>query len=99
MMGIRSVDPAERAALAQTGITVHDMRDIDERGIVNPLTTFLDRVDAALPRGLAGARDPVVPVTDALRIRSDLADSVAVEQFGGDESSDLARAPHVDAVH
>jgi arginase len=47
MMGIRSVDPAERAALAKTAITVHDMRAIDEHGIAPLLTRFLDRVSAA----------------------------------------------------
>ena len=47
MMGIRSVDPAERAALTRTDITVHDMRDIDENGIVRPLTAFLENVEAA----------------------------------------------------
>ena len=44
MLGLRSVDTAERAALAGTGITLHDMRDIDEQGIVRPLSAFLDRV-------------------------------------------------------
>ncbi|MDO5604541.1 MAG: arginase [Paracoccus sp. (in: a-proteobacteria)] len=47
MFGIRSVDPAEHAALEQTAITVNDMRVLDERGIVAPLTEFLDRVRAA----------------------------------------------------
>lgn len=47
MMGIRSVDPAERAFLETSGITVHDMRVIDERGIVAPLQDFLDRVRKA----------------------------------------------------
>ena len=47
MMGIRSVDAAERAALGDTGITVHDMRAIDEQGIVRPLTAFLDTVAQA----------------------------------------------------
>lgn len=44
MIGIRSVDPAERAALNATEITVHDMRTIDEHGIAVLLRTFLDRV-------------------------------------------------------
>jgi arginase len=44
MMGIRSVDPAERAALAATGVTIHDMRAIDENGIRPLLHTFLERV-------------------------------------------------------
>ncbi len=47
MMGIRSVDPAERAALKTAGVTVHDMRAIDENGIVPLLDAFLKRVAAA----------------------------------------------------
>ncbi len=47
MLGIRSVDAAEREALAQTGIDVHDMRAIDEHGIRAPLRAFLERVEAA----------------------------------------------------
>ncbi|MFT4715568.1 MAG: arginase [Paracoccaceae bacterium] len=47
MMGIRSVDPAENARLVETAIEVHDMRAIDENGIVKPLRAFLDRVRAA----------------------------------------------------
>ncbi|MEM6409378.1 MAG: arginase [Pseudomonadota bacterium] len=47
MMGIRSVDPAERAHLSEVAITVHDMRAIDEHGVVKPLTRFLDKVRAA----------------------------------------------------
>jgi arginase len=47
MMGIRSVDPAERVALAKAGVMVHDMRAIDERGIPVLLSAFLDRVRAA----------------------------------------------------
>ncbi|MCO5732548.1 arginase [Rhizobium sp. SSA_523] len=47
MVGIRSVDPAERAAVSQTDITVHDMRAIDEHGIGLLLTEFLERVSAA----------------------------------------------------
>jgi arginase len=47
MMGIRSVDPAENARLAKAGIEVHDMRAIDENGIVAPLRAFLERVRAA----------------------------------------------------
>jgi arginase len=47
MMGIRSVDPAERAALQGAGVTVHDMRAIDENGIVPLLHAFLKRVAAA----------------------------------------------------
>ncbi|MCD2176017.1 arginase [Rhizobium sp. C4] len=47
MMGIRSVDPAERVALAAHGVTVCDMRMIDEVGVVPLLKRFLDRVKAA----------------------------------------------------
>jgi arginase len=47
MMGIRSVDPAEREALASAGVVVHDMRAIDERGVAPLLAEFLRRVAAA----------------------------------------------------
>lgn len=47
MIGIRSVDPAERAAIKGSGITVHDMRAIDEHGIGPLLREFLGRVEAA----------------------------------------------------
>ncbi|GHD22996.1 arginase [Tianweitania populi] len=47
MIGIRSVDPAERAALADSPITVVDMRSIDEHGIAAPLRQFIERVEAA----------------------------------------------------
>lgn len=47
MIGLRSVDPAERAALQDTAITRVDMREIDETGIARPLGAFLDRVAAA----------------------------------------------------
>lgn len=47
MMGLRSVDPAERTALAEAGVVAHDMRSIDEHGIIAPLRTFLDRVKEA----------------------------------------------------
>jgi len=47
MMGIRSVDPAERAALASAGVIVHDMRAIDEHGVAPLLDGFLRRVAAA----------------------------------------------------
>lgn len=46
MMGIRSVDPAERAAIAKTAASVHDMRSIDEHGFVSLLRKFLARVAA-----------------------------------------------------
>lgn len=47
MFGIRSVDPAEHAALEETDITVNDMRVLDEQGIAAPLRAFLDRVRTA----------------------------------------------------
>lgn len=46
MIGIRSVDPAERTALAETDIAIHDMRTIDEHGIAVLLRDFLKRVQA-----------------------------------------------------
>jgi len=47
LYGIRSVDPAEQAALLDHDIALHDMRVLDERGIVAPLRDFLDAVGAA----------------------------------------------------
>jgi arginase len=47
MMGIRSVDPEENRILSESGLTVHDMRAIDERGIAGPLSEFLNRVASA----------------------------------------------------
>jgi arginase len=47
MIGIRSVDPAERAAIRDAGIGVCDMRMIDEEGIAAPLKRFLAAVAAA----------------------------------------------------
>ncbi|UVC07624.1 arginase [Rhizobium sp. TH2] len=44
MMGIRSVDPAERRAIREAGIQVADMRMIDEEGIVAPLRRFLKEI-------------------------------------------------------
>ena len=46
MLGIRSVDPAERTALAAAGVTVHDMRAIDEHGVPALLRAFLEQVEA-----------------------------------------------------
>ncbi len=46
MIGLRSVDAAERTALSDHGIATTDMRDIDEDGIRLPLDAFLDRVRA-----------------------------------------------------
>jgi len=47
MIGLRSVDQAERDALQDSQISRHDMREIDESGIAKPLAAFLDRVEAA----------------------------------------------------
>jgi arginase len=44
MFGIRSVDPAEQAAMQERDIFINDMRVIDERGLVAPLREFLDLV-------------------------------------------------------
>lgn len=45
MMGLRSVDPAERRLLPESGIRVHDMRAIDEHGVASLLRGFLEDVD------------------------------------------------------
>jgi arginase len=47
LFGIRSVDPDERKALRGHGITPVDMRELDERGFVAPLSAFLHQVRAA----------------------------------------------------
>jgi len=47
LYGIRSVDPAEHAALQTHAIAINDMRVLDERGIVAPLREFLETVRAA----------------------------------------------------
>ena len=47
IIGLRSVDQAEREALQKTNIQRVDMREIDESGIAKPLTRFLERVAAA----------------------------------------------------
>lgn len=47
IIGLRSVDAAERTALQDTTITHVDMRQIDEHGIARPLQAFLDSVEAA----------------------------------------------------
>lgn len=46
MMGIRSVDPAEKETLGAHDIKVHDMRALDETGFVAPLREFLAQVHA-----------------------------------------------------
>lgn len=44
ILGLRSVDAAEKQALQDTAIHCHDMRSIDETGIARPLEAFLQRV-------------------------------------------------------
>ena len=46
ILGLRSVDMAEREALQKSNIRYHDMRSIDEQGIAAPLAAFLDDVAA-----------------------------------------------------
>lgn len=47
MIGLRSVDPAEHAALAETDMSLADMRAIDEGGVRAPLAEFLTQVKNA----------------------------------------------------
>jgi arginase len=47
LYGIRSVDPAEHAALLTHDIAINDMRVLDEHGVVAPLRAFLEQVRAA----------------------------------------------------
>lgn len=44
MLGIRSVDGAERAAIRQTAVTVHDMRAVDEHGVGVLIRALVERV-------------------------------------------------------
>ncbi|WP_371933221.1 arginase [Ruegeria discodermiae] len=44
IIGLRSVDTAEREALQNSNIRFHDMRQIDEHGIARPLSVFLEHV-------------------------------------------------------
>ncbi len=46
ILGLRSVDQAEKTALQQSKIQFYDMRAIDEQGIKRPLQAFLDHVKA-----------------------------------------------------
>ncbi|MEL7180298.1 MAG: arginase [Pseudomonadota bacterium] len=46
MIGLRSVDAAEHAILADADVMLVDMRRIDEEGISAPLKAFLERVAA-----------------------------------------------------
>ena len=47
MIGLRSVDPEEHAALSGMNIDLVDMRRIDEGGIRAPLAIFLEKVQTA----------------------------------------------------
>ncbi len=47
IIGLRSVDGAEKNALQASAIHRHDMREIDEEGISRPLSRFLARVAEA----------------------------------------------------
>lgn len=47
LLGLRSVDEAEREAMQETQVRYHDMRAIDETGIRPLLASFLDEVAAA----------------------------------------------------
>jgi len=46
MMGIRSVDRQERELLKTHGVHVHDMRVLDEVGVMQPLQQMLDEIKA-----------------------------------------------------
>lgn len=47
MIGLRSVDAAERIALRNGDVALVDMRRIDENGIAGPLLDFLEKVEKA----------------------------------------------------
>lgn len=47
MIGLRSVDRAEADALLAKNVTLHDMRAVDEFGIVRLLRDFINRVEGA----------------------------------------------------
>lgn len=47
IMGLRSVDEAERHVIQSLSLEVHDMRSIDEYGVKRPLMRFLEKVRAA----------------------------------------------------
>lgn len=46
MMGLRSIDSMERTLLKEQGVVVHDMRALDEIGVIAPLRALLDEVAA-----------------------------------------------------
>lgn len=47
LLGVRSVDPAERELVRRHAIAVHDMRAVDERGMRQVMLDVLDGVDEA----------------------------------------------------
>ncbi|WP_432449383.1 arginase [Aliiroseovarius marinus] len=47
MLGLRSVDRGERELLQSSGVQAHDMRAMDEHGVVRLLSPFLDEVAQA----------------------------------------------------
>ncbi len=47
VFGARSIDGAEHERLIARQVCVHDMRAVDETGIIGPISDFLDRVIAA----------------------------------------------------
>lgn len=47
LLGLRSVDAAEKAMLAKSSMSAIDMRAIDEHGIAKPLAAFLSKVEQA----------------------------------------------------
>jgi len=47
MLGIRSVDPGERALVVERGVTVHDMRQVDEFGVAYLMREVLETVAEA----------------------------------------------------
>jgi arginase len=47
VIGARDLDPGERALIAELGLAVHTMSDVDRRGIEAVVTDALDRVQGA----------------------------------------------------
>lgn len=75
MVGLRSVDPAERVALRESGVRVHDMRAIDENGIGRLVGAFIDHVRA---------RDGILHVSfDVDFLDPDIAPGVGTTAPGG----------------
>ncbi len=75
MLGIRSVDPSEYEGLRRSGVTVHDMRAIDEHGFLRLLRSFIAEVQAA---------DGVLHVSlDVDFIEPDIAPAVGTTVPGG----------------